>query len=130
MTFALLPSWVAVVGLLASTVWGWATWSEPVSMETTNTAGVTLLAHGLTVGTTVLGAVATLFLLFPRVFPGALAILLFLAGVVQIFNWQVARDLSGGMLYCALAVLCVVAAVASLLAPGQLPAKSAGKNAR
>ncbi|MEV0322664.1 hypothetical protein ACIBKX_33420 [Streptomyces sp. NPDC050658] len=143
--FALLPGWTAVAGLLASAVWGWATWSEPVvAVETAHADGLAVLIHGLTVATTVIGAVATLFLLFPGTFPGVLTILLFLAGVVQIFNWQAVRTLSGGRLYCALAVVCVIAAVASLLAPGQLsdrsarsesqesqlPTRSAGKNAR
>lgn len=129
-TFALLPGWVALAGLFASSVWGWATWSEPVAVATANAADLALLIHGLTVATTVIGAATTLLLLFPGVFPGVLAILLFLAGVVQIFNWQATRTLPGAMLYCALAVLCVLAALMSLLAPGQLPAESAGKHVR
>ncbi|MWA07900.1 hypothetical protein [Streptomyces sp. BA2] len=130
LAFALLPGWTALAGLFASSVWGWVTWSEPVGVETANAAGLALLIHGLTVATTVIGAAATLLLLFPGVFPGMLTILLFLAGVVQIFNWQAARALPGAMLYSALAVLCVLAAVTSLLAPGQLSTQAAGKHVR
>lgn len=127
---ALLPGWTALAGLLASAVWGFVTWSEPVAVETANAAGLALLIHALTVATTVIGVTAAPFLLFPGIFPGALTILLSLAGAVQIFNWQATRGLSSAPLHCALAVLCVLAAVTSLLAPGQLPAQSAGKSVR
>ncbi|MFI9078300.1 hypothetical protein ACIGW8_17750 [Streptomyces sioyaensis] len=118
------------MGLLISGVRGWATWGEPVTVDTPNTAGLALMVHTLTVATTAVGVLVAILLLLPRVFPGLLAVLLFLAGVAQIFNWQVSRELSGGILYCVLAVCCVVAAVASLLVPGQLADRPARNSAR
>jgi hypothetical protein len=114
-TVVLLPSWLAVCGLLCTAIAGVVWWADPPRVDAAYDNGTLIIAHSATVTASVVAVLTIPLLMRPGVLPWLPSGLLFVGGVAEVFGWQAARTTSFGVVQGVVAVLCAIGAVTSLL---------------
>jgi hypothetical protein len=112
----LLPSWLAVCGLICTGLAGIFWWGDPPRVDAVNEDGILTLVHASTVTSLSVAVLTIPLLLKPGVLPWLLSGLLFVGAVAEVFGWQAARSTTFGVVQCVVAVLCVAGAITSLFA--------------